>query len=312
MPVADEHADDRQRLVEYLLGSLPEEEADRLDELSIADDEFVWRLRAVENDLIDDYARGELSGQTLDRFRSAYLASSNRRERVAFAESFQALESRTTAPLLIETEASPRLRDRRVQGPARSGWQAGLAAAAVLALVAAGYLLVQNLQLRREMNQAHADRAALAQQTQALQSQLQEERSSTAGMREELSRVRDALAQLRPPTLASFLLLPATRGVGQVTNVPIPRGSSQLVLRLLLVSDDFPAYQASLKDPATGQILWRSATLTAEPEGERRVVTVTVPADGLKEQAYSLDLSGQPARGSSELLTSYAFRVVLK
>ena len=52
-------------LVRYLLGSLPHEEAERLDELSIADDTVASRLSEAENDLVDAYIRNELSGETL-------------------------------------------------------------------------------------------------------------------------------------------------------------------------------------------------------------------------------------------------------
>ena len=41
-------APDDQLLVRYLVGSLPEDETERLDELSIADDQFAARLSAVE------------------------------------------------------------------------------------------------------------------------------------------------------------------------------------------------------------------------------------------------------------------------
>ncbi len=61
MSFADKQEFNDQVLIRYLLGSLSEEEAERLDELGIADDAFAWRLRAVENDLVDGYVRGELS-----------------------------------------------------------------------------------------------------------------------------------------------------------------------------------------------------------------------------------------------------------
>ena len=78
----DEH------LVNYLLGQLPDEEAQRLDEASVADDEFVAHLRIVEHDLVDAYVGGALAGQQLERFQAYYLASPRRRENVLFATSF--------------------------------------------------------------------------------------------------------------------------------------------------------------------------------------------------------------------------------
>jgi len=72
-------------LVHYVLGLLPDEDAARLDELSVTDDDVAWRLCAAENDLVDAYASGMLTGAMLDRFESYYLASARRREKVRIA-----------------------------------------------------------------------------------------------------------------------------------------------------------------------------------------------------------------------------------
>src|SRR5580698_5966117 len=79
---------DDEGVVRYLLGSASEEETARFDELSITDDEFAERLHAVENDLVDSYVNGELTGETLERFKAFYLSSEYRLEKVKFAESF--------------------------------------------------------------------------------------------------------------------------------------------------------------------------------------------------------------------------------
>ena len=47
-------ADDRE-LERYLLGLLPEEEEERLDQASIEDDSVALRLRITEDDLIEGY-----------------------------------------------------------------------------------------------------------------------------------------------------------------------------------------------------------------------------------------------------------------
>jgi len=66
---------DDELLVRFLLGALPEVETERLDELSITDDQLARRLRTIEQNLVDAYAKGELLGEILARFRSSYLAS---------------------------------------------------------------------------------------------------------------------------------------------------------------------------------------------------------------------------------------------
>src|SRR5437016_3544569 len=110
MPSPEKPIYDDQLVVQYLLGSISEEEASRLDELSIANDKFAERLSTVENDLVDAYVRGELTGESLDRFESHYLASPYRREKVKFAECLLGLCDR--APM-----ASP-----QNERPARRWW----------------------------------------------------------------------------------------------------------------------------------------------------------------------------------------------
>ena len=80
--------DEDQLLLRYVLGLLGPEEAGRLDEASVADDEFAARLRAVEEDMIDAYVRSALTGKALTRFESRYLSSSRLRKQVARARRF--------------------------------------------------------------------------------------------------------------------------------------------------------------------------------------------------------------------------------
>jgi anti-sigma-K factor RskA len=77
------------RLTRYLLGTLPEEEREHLDELSIVDDDVALRLRVTEDELIDAYVRGELNGSTLERFEAEYLSTPERRSRVQFAQTLR-------------------------------------------------------------------------------------------------------------------------------------------------------------------------------------------------------------------------------
>src|SRR5688572_18920006 len=84
-------------IMSYLLGSLPEDEAERFDELSFTDDEFAESLQAAEKDLIDAYVQDELKDAELERFKSYYLASPVRREKVKFAQAFQVFAEKSGA-----------------------------------------------------------------------------------------------------------------------------------------------------------------------------------------------------------------------
>jgi hypothetical protein len=322
MASADKQRLDDQVLSRYLLGSLPAEEAARLDELSVADDAFALRLDAVENDLVDAYARGDLSGDVLQQFQRFYLSSPRRQEKVEFAKTFLRFGERPAGAVATETTrtAIPVVKptDQNRPGRLRRRWftipqgdlQWGFAAAAVALLFAGGYLFVENGRLQHQATEARNQQIALNQRMQDLESQLREERSTNSSMAKELDRFRQAAAPHALKIVAA-LLLPQMRGVGEVPTVSLPPGTDQVHLRLQLESDDFPAYQVAMRDPVTHQVLWRSATLKAKLQGDTKAVSISISASLLKQQNYMLELYG--AAGTAlELMTSYPFRVVLK
>src|SRR5262249_24530997 len=149
-------------LVQYLLGVLPPEETERLDEASIVDDDIAARLRRVEDDLVDSYVRGQLSGDTLAQFESHYLSSRHRRERVEFARKFlRAVDKvdKETSPVVAE--AAPKTRASKVV--------ATLAVAATLSLIAGGASLLQTVRLGRGLREAQSDRVAVDQRARDLE-----------------------------------------------------------------------------------------------------------------------------------------------
>jgi len=133
---ADFRCPDDEILLRYLVGPMAHDEAERFDELSVADEEFGLRLKALETDLVDAYVRSELSGETLDRFRSHYLTTPARREKVRLADTLRTYQQRAARAQPPESHrrwltmtAAPRL---------------AMAAVAALALAAIGYLLVEH------------------------------------------------------------------------------------------------------------------------------------------------------------------------
>jgi hypothetical protein len=305
---------DDQVLVRYLLGALRDDEAERLDELSVADDQLASRLNAVENDLVDGFVRHELSGETLDRFRSHYLSSPARREKVRFAETLAAYQ---------HGAESAHVAGRR---RAMSWPHSALAAAAILVLATSGYLLVEGARLRNQVAASQAARATLEERERQLQRQLDEQRSAQEETRKELAQLRAALAQAEPRTaanqpcgtsaaphdlrVAAFILVPPTRGVAARPLISLRPGIDYVVLQLPLESNEFPAYRALLRDPAMNRIIWRSGPLNAHSSGGAPTVSVGLPTGVLKVGAYSLELAGVAANSRETAVASYPFRVV--
>lgn len=305
--------DDRQ-LVQYVLGLLSAEETDRLDEITMVDEEVAARLHAAENDLVDGYVRGTLDGETLERFKSYYMASPRRRSQVRFAASFVSAVDRAAVDLDQARDqneaASPASSPRLV-------WK--LWAVAALLVMAFGALMIQTVRQGNGLNE--------------LERQLAGERAANAAMAKELERMRDVprpratdaapvpaapaprarIPQEAPSAPAiALILLPQTRAVGPASSVPtldIPSGVERVAFELRLETNDFPRYQAMLRDPAIDRIVWRSGWISPKSASGESSVSIVVPVGPLKPQHYSLDLVGQAPGGGTRVAASYLFQV---
>jgi CHAT domain-containing protein/tetratricopeptide (TPR) repeat protein len=88
---------DEDRLVQYLLGVMPEEERAELEELYLRDDDVDQEIQAVERELIDSYLEGSLTGEERDRFESFFLCSPGRTEKLRFARALRTYGSRPSS-----------------------------------------------------------------------------------------------------------------------------------------------------------------------------------------------------------------------
>jgi len=302
--VTNSQGHDDRELIQYLLGALSESDTERLDELSIADDQFAAHLDAAEHDLVDAYVRGALSGDTLRRFETHYLSSPAGRAKVAFARALRKHPTESAAVVPVATgEGGPRA--------PRPLMQWGLAAAALVCLAAAGYLAAENGRLKRQLLDV---RTGLEARQQQLEEQLQREQSANAETERELERVRQALAQRQAPAplLAAFVLVPPTRGIGEIPALTIPRGSGAVSLQINLDADDFPTYRVALRDPAAGQIIWRNAALRSAARDGARALSIALDAALLQPRMYTVEVAGVRASGAAETVGNYPIRIVLE
>lgn len=306
-------------MTDYLLGALEDSENERLDELSVTDDEFADQLKAVENDLVDAYVRGELSEKVVDRFRLHYLASPKRREKVHFAQAFH--NSIDNSPSFGREAVSEKAAVFAGTVP-RNLFQWGFAAAALVLLLAGSYLILENVRLRNQIAQTQLEQTLLKKQEQELQRQLKRH-SPDNETNSELTRVQQRLAELekqlaaratqpddRDVKLLALNLAPQTRGAGRIPRLKIPADIEAVVLTLELESNDFSAYQLELKDPATGKALWSNSSIKVENDSSS--IPARVPASLLNSQNYLLEVSGISSRGVPEIVGSYPFTVVRK
>jgi hypothetical protein len=186
-----------QKITRYLLGSLPEADAEQFDELSFTDDEFSDALKSAEKDLVDAYVRSELSEKDLEKFETHYLASPRRREKVEFAKTFQVYAEKNFRELSASEQSKPKrnfskwLAALNIFTGGRALWQLGLAAAVLVLMILGGRLWLENNRLREQSSETQAKRDALAAREQELQKQLETSRTENTETEKELARVRE-------------------------------------------------------------------------------------------------------------------------
>ena len=335
----------RQALIQYLLGSLPDEQAELFDELSITDDEFASSLEAAENDLVDAYVQGELAGSSLEKFQSAYLTSAYRRQKVDFAQSFRDFcersavsatpKSATQILTIMPTRWDIRTRfsDLSVFSVPRL-LQLGFVSAALVFLAVGVWLAYHSFRARREISDTQAVTAPKDQNRQDAQSKLEPNRNVNASAGEESSRSRQDKQRLEQEfrtdqqsdnqneraakkqqrsslgeaSVASFVLTPQVRGIDQYRTVSVPGKATVVVMQLQLEPNDYLTYRVALVNESS-EVLWRSHKIKAKETSAGKTLSVSFKAELLRPQTFVLQVYGVDGN-RYEALSAYPFKVV--
>jgi hypothetical protein len=286
-----------QHLIAYLIGRLPPDEVERVDELSIVDDEVAARLRAVEDDLVDAYVVGALDDGVLVDFEAVYLASPLRREKVARARRFLGSINRQTP------DWTPQAAD--VAQPARWGVpRVGVLSAAALVVLTCGTLLFQSMGLHRDLTEARRESAASTSRGTALATQVAELQAANKTLSADLEVRRSSPAR---PTVA-IVLVPQTRGEAVATFAVAP-GAAVVPVDLRLDRDDAEGYLVALQDLVTNRVVWRSETPAAGATRHPNTLSIDIPGNVLSPRHYVLELTPRGAGRTAAAGVSYVFNV---
>jgi hypothetical protein len=252
-------------LVRYVLGFADREDEEQFDELSVTDAAFAERLRAIEHDLADAYARGELSPTDRERWETRYLASQHGRDDLALARA------------LADRELEGHRLDSRGRGSedrafATRGFRLGalwaLAAGVVMVAVIGGYRLA-----RRD-----------APSARVAQTQTPSTPSSAA-----------APAQSAPVAdVIALTLSPAVRSIDQPPTLAIPPGTGTVALTLKLQPDAHDRYTVAVQDLSTNIRVWSSSDAVPAGAGPDRSLVVTIPASLFRTRRYLISVSAEP------------------
>jgi len=323
----------------YLLGELSEQEQAQLEEAYFADDARFERFLAVKDDLIDAYARGDLTAEKRARFEQRLLASEPRRQHVDEAKEFiRAVSAAALNEAIVN--ATP---DELAEGSDVPWWHSisrhfafqslvlrGAVAALLLVALAGSWALVTRFQRQRAgSEQLRNQEAARSQQEgkggQKVAPPINE--NSTDLARNNVTN----LSTNRPPAnstlvpqpgtvnkqstqpssaqVASIFLAPfSSRGDSDSNSLLLRPDTRAVRLHLAFKGDDYSGFEVILRALEGEQVFHRRG-LKARSSAAGKNVTLTLYPSIFRRQDYIVMLNGLTAEGKLETIGEYYFRV---
>lgn len=277
--------DDEQVILrKYLLHDLAEAEQERVELRLLTDKEFRRRAAMAQDDLIDDFVAGNLSGGESESFRKHFMTTPARRHKLNFAA---ALDRYVTD----RAEAASWFEKLLAFGRAHP-LRTALSAAAALLILAAAF----NVVFRPGWF-----RPAPAQEFRREFARVNRSRETASAP---LSELRRSSADAVALTLRENVV----REGGSPGSVEIKSGVTLVRLLLEVTSGPYERYRAELQT-ADGREIATAEDLKARDEDGAQFVVVEVPAARLPRGAYRLRLSGISGDGRATDLVPYSFEL---
>ena len=300
----------------FLLGELPEEQRESLEARLFNEDDFYAEVLAVQEELADDYVRGDLTAKERSQLQDYFARSPRRQKRLEFATALaQALEQPTVIQPISANSTSW---FESFSALFRPGWAYAATAAALALFVIAGWLVIQNRRLSSGIEQARGERDSVQQRStvdqQAAERRAKELEEQIAGLKAEggqlkadIDQKEKELANLRRPgassnstaetALSTFILTPGlTRGNDEPEKLIIPTSAKALRVQLDLEREEsYRGFVAEIRTARGNLVLSRSG-LTMHRTNYGQAVSIVVPANVLSNGEYEVTLKGVSAR----------------
>ncbi len=310
---------DQTIMLRYTLGLLSEEERVGVEESFFQDDTFFEEISALEDDLIDDYVRDRLSGETRKAFEEKLRSSNRWKERVRFAQALDwRIEPRGSRahPLSLDSTSffQALINAFRNQRPV---FQIAMVTAGLIVLVSVVSLAWQVFQQRETLQTARAQRQNLQTTVDVLRDQIAGMQKQDQELRRQLDEERlkqQEFEDKRPSgrglgAVASFVLRASVRGTDSVLRITVPPAARTVRLQLELNrGDDYPAYRAELRTARGTAVATRDLPRAPAP-ADVNAVMLQLPANSLSVGEYEVSLLGRTDQGRFEEIAYYYFDV---
>jgi hypothetical protein len=278
---------DDELLRSYLLGELPEQEADLLERRLLAEDELFELSEAVEADLLAACARGELAPAERERVQQRLASSPRGRERLALAH---ALNTLAGSPGHAAAPVVPF--QRRAAAPVRPAFRWAALAAALLAAAGLSWFA---------MERPHGGEAP---------PWVAQERPAPASPRVPEA-PRGAPAPKPEPVKAVFqLALMSLRGAEAAQKLRVRTGTDVVELQIGVEGmEDLKTYHLILRN-RQAEIVWEKDGLEPVKLDGVRALVVDLPADQIPAGIYEIQARGLTHGGEPEDLSPMEIEVV--
>jgi hypothetical protein len=300
-----QNSDKESLITRYLLRDLSEEEQVRLEEEYFGEEDFFEQMLIAEDELIDDYVRGELSAREQELFEKHFMRSEKARARLEFARLLNN-ESRVVAAAAETARARvpesvnwwrSSLAFLRAQNPIMQFSEVAL----LLSLVALALFSISRW------------RGGEHRPTTARQETNQQQRQQPEGSGQQANNV-PSNQNSKGPQPATLLLVPGSvRGADGAHTLSIPRDAEQALVQIILEQDSYRLYRAEVQKIGRQDVaLWKDGALESQAtDSGERAVELKIPARLLTAGDYKVRLSGVAAEGQKiEVVADYTFRVV--
>ena len=328
-------------IIAYLLGELPEEQAERFERRYLEDENLFQRLEEIEDELVDDYASGTLASARQVAFENHFLRTAGRSEKVEFARSMTeqaVLWKKTRDTEIVDSgqviddhssdadTASPVVRRTLWSRPVPR-WREWAAIAAALLFAGSSAVLwfrVSSLQnqlvaVKREETSLRQSESDTRKNAGELQGQLSEEQKQSQALEDKINEL-EKLTSLDAPSRVIYAvqigidyLIGDSKGSGpsKIKSVTIPSRTSLIRIAVDFPKSDFQSFKANLRR-SDRNIVWTRGGLKARLIRDNQSISLAIPADRMPNGDYDLVVSGVNSNGDTESVAHYALKVERK
>jgi hypothetical protein len=322
----------------YLLDDLPKRERERVEVGLLTDDRYFEALTTleseVEDELIDEYLDGELTGTELENFERVFLNSPERAHKLKVIKD---LKDHSTPE--AEPEA-PVQRIVKTDPPYRS-WISAIfqnpilgfstAAALVLALVVCGWLWMKTSRLESQLIEARNQPGSglneqveqLNRRNEELTAQLKRSEEQRAAAEQQVAALTggegpevvqpNQNTQPSGSTIATVILTSSLRSNGSRPVPTLTLKTGVTVARLVVNVEridpaDYKRFRAVVQKQG-GEEVWRSEDVKLRARGNNARAVLNIAAEKLTEGQYVGALDGITLDDQAEPVGRYVFRV---